>query len=540
MKIQKQHSTPLNNQKGMVLVVSVLLLSALIILGTTAVMQTSTDLKISRNYKMSRQVFYAAEGGVEYGIAKLSQELRSVTPNVNITPPLLSGFTFSEFSFTQVGASYDETQNSGSLAGLSSYCRDYEIVSAVRGNGNAAAKIVATVKDIMIPLFQFGILYEQDLEILPGGTMTFTGGKIHSNQDIYLSPDWSATLSIASTITTAGDIFHKRKDLIDTEGTILIKDGADQYQEMTIDSENENWATSSQDIWNGRVKSQDHGVQQLKLTLSTSDPREILGTGTGSLYSKSGLRIIDGVARDKNDNVVDLTYTDPENPEVIINPLSTATFYDKREGKTVTVTQVNMEALMGSSSAMTKLADPPEGGDENILYVSSSSNSVRLNDGASLPSAGMTVASDRPLYIQGNYNESNNPAAVIADAITVLSSEWNDADSYSNNLNDRRAQSTIVNTAIIGGNKNTSESQYSGGAENFIRFLENWSGKTLTYSGSLVCLWESQYATGNWRYGSPVYTAPTRNWSYGVDPNWMPPGTPQVRTLEVKAWRQIF
>ena len=42
------------------------------------------------------------------------------------------------------------------------------------------------------------------------------------------------------------------------------------------------------------------------------------------------------------------------------------------------------------------------------------------------------------------------------------------------------------------------DGSYSGGAENFPRFLENWSGKTLTYYGSMVELYQSQQAIGKW------------------------------------------
>ena len=63
---------------------------------------------------------------------------------------------------------------------------------------------------------------------------------------------------------------------------------------------------------------------------------------------------------------------------------------------------------------------------------------------------GFTVASENPVYIQGNYNSDNtdpfwdNPppavvadinhsaAAVIADAVTVLSNNWSDINSMLN------------------------------------------------------------------------------------------------------------
>ncbi len=54
-----------NNEKGMVLIVALLVAAVLIILGTTALMTTSTDLKISNVSKQSDKAFYSAEAGLE-------------------------------------------------------------------------------------------------------------------------------------------------------------------------------------------------------------------------------------------------------------------------------------------------------------------------------------------------------------------------------------------------------------------------------------------------------------------------------------------
>ena len=64
----------LRDEKGMVLVVGLLLISVLLLLGTTAVMTSTTDMKISANYKMGNQAFYAAEAGVEEARARLKAD----------------------------------------------------------------------------------------------------------------------------------------------------------------------------------------------------------------------------------------------------------------------------------------------------------------------------------------------------------------------------------------------------------------------------------------------------------------------------------
>ena len=136
--------------------------------------------------------------------------------------------------------------------------------------------------------------------------------------------------------------------------------------------------------------------------------------------------------------------------------------------------------------------------------------------------------------------------------MTVLSTQWNrtgfntDADtiSHQTSLTNRVAADTTVNAAVMTGNKMTGTdsngvNHYSGGAENLIRFLEDWGGgKTINYSGSLICLWESQQATGVWGK-SGVYNAPNRNYLFNIGPGNLPPGTPRVRNVSRGAWRQV-
>src|SRR5439155_26229430 len=54
-----------------------------------------------------------------------------------------------------------------------------------------------------IPVFQFAMFYNVDLEVEPGPNMTVTG-RVHSNSDLYQNP--GATLTYQSAVTVAGDI----------------------------------------------------------------------------------------------------------------------------------------------------------------------------------------------------------------------------------------------------------------------------------------------------------------------------------------------
>ena len=186
---------------------------------------------------------------------------------------------------------------------------------------------------------------------------------------------------------------------------------------------------------------------------------------------------------------------------------------------------------------------------------------IRLKNGATLPSGGMTIVSENPVYILGDFNTGSNPpsnsgtytsptasgyarrnAAVIADAITILSGAWNDSNS-NKSTPQRDANNTTVNAALVAGNVPSNGSAYSGGGENFVRFMEDWTGNHFTYYGSMVQLYKSQQGRGVWiTPGGTVYKSPTRHWYYDTNfGNSSPPGNLQIAAyLQQQRWYQVY
>jgi hypothetical protein len=193
----------------------------------------------------------------------------------------------------------------------------------------------------------------------------------------------------------------------------------------------------------------------------------------------------------------------------------------------------------------------------NTSYVTNynvvSQAGIVLTNGTTLPPQGLGVATPDPVYIVGNYNVSTNgtatnmgtfntsqtrPAAVYSDAVTVLSSAWNPLNS-SSGISSRTAVDDTVNAAFLTGNVPSNGTYYSGGVENFPRFLENWSGHTFTYNGSMVCMFNSQVATAPWPGTGTVYNPPTRNWAFDLNfnnPAKQPPMMPSVISVDRAAW----
>ena len=124
---------------------------------------------------------------------------------------------------------------------------------------------------------------------------------------------------------------------------------------------------------------------------------------------------------------------------------------------------------------------------------------------------------------------------------TMLWTAAHDDRAGAGTIGSRIAANTTVHAAVITGIVPTGGGAYSGGAENSLRLLEDWTGKTLTFKGSLLVLYYSKVADAAWG-GPGVYAPPVRAWSY--DPKLsnstgIPPSMPSARTVFRSDWTAV-
>lgn len=179
---------------------------------------------------------------------------------------------------------------------------------------------------------------------------------------------------------------------------------------------------------------------------------------------------------------------------------------------------------------------------------------------------GLTVASENPVYVQGNYNadaggfgptgDGHVSAAVIADAVTLLSNNWNDIRSFASPhvVGNRPATTTWYRMGVVSGKglnfprptnnpRDHTDFGTDGGAHNFLRYIETWSGQTLNYRGSIVSFFTSRQGVGTYKCCNVVYSPPTRGYRFDsefLDPNLLPPRTPMFRDLNTLTFRQLL
>lgn len=178
------------------------------------------------------------------------------------------------------------------------------------------------------------------------------------------------------------------------------------------------------------------------------------------------------------------------------------------------------------------------------------------------PPCGLTVASENPVYIQGDYNNLGATTAftgatvsssVASDSVTLLSDNWNDVRSFISPYDptNRPGAQTTYRVAVIagkgipfaftGGNAGADYGT-DGGLHNFLRYLESW-GANLYYQGSLVSFYYSRQANGTYKCCNTVYDPPTRVYSFDPNfvngPQWLPPRTPSLRTVNTIGFSQM-
>jgi type II secretory pathway pseudopilin PulG len=182
---------------------------------------------------------------------------------------------------------------------------------------------------------------------------------------------------------------------------------------------------------------------------------------------------------------------------------------------------------------------------------------------------GFTVASENPVYVQGDYNTGtsdpywtggsnstpHSAAAIIADSVTLLSNSWSDSNSLANpdNKAGRSPSNTYYRMAIAAGKNipfpepawtpaTNKDFGTDGGMHNFLRLLENWGG-TVYYDGSLVSMYYSEYNTGTFKCCTTVYNAPARQFYFDtlfLDPANLPPATPMFQDIVTLSYHQDF
>lgn len=240
--------------------------SVIILAGLSAV--TSLSRTSNADYRASRAT-YASEGGADDIMSQLDAAMQdgiiSGQDISTLQTPALPGYRFTQSTQT-IGLPATKTITTGPFSGLYSLNQPIDIKVTARDTSGNMATSILSVNAQTIPLFQFGVFYEGDLEILPGAPMTFAGW-VHTNGNLYLS---SNSVTFQSQITTPDSVFWQRKDANSRLNGVRINNSAGSGVLLDFDSRSlagAAFVNRSQSKFNGRLMTEAHGVRPLKLPL---------------------------------------------------------------------------------------------------------------------------------------------------------------------------------------------------------------------------------------------------------------------------------
>lgn len=533
------------SQKGIALIAALMMLAVLSTLFAAYFLLTQTEQRMSKGSKDSQSGFNAAEAALNLR----AEEVRAIFKDYSLpsgTAPsgvsdcdagnLGSGdykCQFYQFDTGHQAVSYVSPASGNPYSNILPPGEIFVGLTAqeyrytVRAVGRNRTKSNEAILDLgffsrLIPLFQFAIFFQDDLEIFNGATFT-VDGRVHTNGNFYLGPQTGGTTNLTGQVSVAGKFYRGLKSQSSCSGytgTAAVSDTPDKsapnYVTLPACSSSRTRITDVSS-WNENI---DIKIDPVKVP----DPSEMDSFSSGDYWQEADLRLV--LRLDSSGNVK--TTNSPTGVEVVstsgaiktsaTNYLHDATCpglitegassypvgnrgvedasklrlyreyqYDAVTNNFQRTLEVDMIALLNCINRHPEIMDGKYLNDatqsglvfffaiDGPLSQSSHNNySVRIRNAATLSSSiagapavkGLTVVTDQGLVIWGNYNSSSwVPAALMGDTLWLLSNSWTDADSLVSDVYYRDGSATTVNAAVISGIKRTGNANDTAGED---------------------------------------------------------------------------
>jgi len=293
-------------ERGAALISALIFLTAMGALAGAYAMNVRSTLSLGGMAGARRSAFYAAEAGLNVGIARFANIFHNsgVPRAVDFTDTLAIGDKSVSIALTEVDGCApcpSTTIPEGEVfAGLNTMPYRYtaQSVSAVPP-GDSTAHVGGEFEINTIPIFQFLAFVDSHLFIMPLPDMTLHG-RLHTNSNLYIQPD--ATLVVADDppemphvqMTATGGV-HRGGRKYDSSwrcwGTAIIDKLEDTTapfgnldpKTMSCPSDSAPLADTTLAGWGGAIKA---GVRNI-----VAPPVDIIERGSGEYWKRADLRI---------------------------------------------------------------------------------------------------------------------------------------------------------------------------------------------------------------------------------------------------------
>ena len=549
----------MKNNSGFALITVFLLISVMTILAGTYLTLTRSEVLLARASKESSTGFNAAEAGLNLRAGSIKGILDDFDLPEGTSPANLAACDSGaigtgdlqcisyNFDNNTKATTYitEEATNPQTVIippglpfqGLNAAEYRYKVVSVGRSSQNDNQAILEmTFRSRSVPIFQFSIFFEEDLEFFNGADMIING-PVHGNSDVYLASQDGGTLSFNNQVTSAYKLYRGMKSVNSCSGysgTVRAKNPT-TYANFASCSSNRTEVTNVSS-WNDAVL---RNIGKVEIpALEDIDPfssgpywqkadlRLVLRLNSSDLpntsLSTTGIEVVDanGVAISAATSTINSSVSCPGNiSSRVIGSTGPGTAGDKlrlyreyqHDGTTSDYERVleidfrnlleciydnpsiiDGKALNETSNGGLVLFFTIDGLDSNASH---NNYSVRIRNSATLKATtssapapeGLAIVTNQNLILWGNFNSASSatwvPTSIISDSTYVLSNDWVDSDSTETDAYDRDGDAVNVNAALLTGvertggangtaGQNHGADSNGGGVINIFRFNE--------------------------------------------------------------------
>ena len=220
MKNMSRHKRNICNQeardrrrgeRGSAMIIAILIMGLLSVFVALALSRTTGAAMVMGNDASQARTFYVAQASLETMSRNFNKIFEvKISPsgtdinNVRTTVP--QGFPDYQFQqdVQQIGATRVVQLSGGAYDGLSASQDPWQLTTTVTGRDGVQVQLARKFLNNRIPIFQFGVFYNTDMEFYPGGTMQI-GGRVHTNGNLFLCGE---DLHFNGKVTAAGEVVH--------------------------------------------------------------------------------------------------------------------------------------------------------------------------------------------------------------------------------------------------------------------------------------------------------------------------------------------
>ena len=226
-----------SNERGAALATALIIMSLLSAISMTVLAVVTHEARIAGSDLQRTQTFYAGAAAIEKMTsdfcslyARTSRPTQAEFNTIAASYPV--ELTNEGFSFTKPDGSPNQSLApdpngatgvvtipsgpfSGLVASVTPYLLDTNVTQTATGT---QVRLQRKINNYLIPIFQFGMFSNEDLEVHPGPPFAFNG-RVHANGNLYISGD----ITFLSKVTTANEL------VVD-----LLRNGSTHAQSMSV------------------------------------------------------------------------------------------------------------------------------------------------------------------------------------------------------------------------------------------------------------------------------------------------------------------